>query len=363
MTNPLTRATAVVRPSTGLIPSVVGGRGSDPLTRWLQIGGLVLVVALLVAAPYLGLSRYYIGLGSTVFCAALLAASVNFLIGQVGLVPLGHAGIAAVAAYGVAISDRAGLDLGAQLGIALLATLVVSLVYGVVSMRTSGIYFIMVTLAIGMLIYGLAYSMSSITFSDTGINVRRPEAISEYWVYYYFALAIFIVGTVILWVIAKSPFGASLRGIRDSESRMRSLGYNVEAYKVGAFVASGLVAGMAGVLTLWSTRLVSSETASILNSVLPIIMVVLGGVGTILGPLVGAIAVVYLSFVVPSFFERWETLLGAVFIVVIMFARTGIVGSLAKLYNWIRRKRAASRGTGSPDVSAVAPIDNHRTIA
>lgn len=361
MTNPLTRATPVVRPSTGLIPTLVARRSDDRLTRTLQIVGLVVVLIVLIAVPYLGLSRYYVGLGTTVLAAALLATSINFLIGQVGLVSLGHAGIAAVAAYGVAISDRAGLDLAAQLGIAMGLTIVVSLIYGIVAMRTSGIYFIMVTLAIGMLIYGLAYSMSGITFSDTGINVRRPDAISEYWVYYYFALVVFLIGSLILWVVAKSPFGASLRGIRDSETRMRSLGYNVEAYKVGALVASGFVAGMAGILTLWSTRLVSSETASILQSVLPIIMVVLGGVGTLLGPLVGAIIVVYMSFVVPGFFERWETLLGVVFIIVIMFARSGIVGSIAKLYNWLRHRRAARSGLGPREVSAEAPTDSPRT--
>jgi len=363
MTNPLTRATAVVRPATGLIPSL-GGASRDRLTTTLQYVGLAVVLVLLVALPYLGLAPYYVNITTTTLCSALLAASVNFLLGQAGLVSMGQAGISTVAMYGVAWGFKQGWDLGGQLLLALVLTLVVSAIFGIVSMRTSGIYFMMVTLAAGMLVFGLAYSMSSITAADTGISVDRPGDLNSrfnYWQWYYLALAVFIVGTAILWVVSRSPFGASLRGIRDSESRMRSLGYNVAAYKVGAFMISGFVAGMAGVITLWNNKLVTSDSASITNSTLPIIVLVLGGVGTLLGPLVGAIVVTFFSIIMPSFFERWETLLGVVFILVIMFARAGIVGGLGRLYRWIRRRTGGSVRT--PDVGTPVPTSNHRTTA
>lgn len=329
-----------------------------------MILNLVLLGALLVfaiALPYLGLQSFAISLTSTILIAATLASSVNFLAGQGGMVSLGHAGIAAASAYGAGWASKQGFDPGMQVLFALGVTLVVSLVYGLLSMRTSGIYFLMVTLAVGMLIYGLAFRLSSVTGGENGISgIRRPEWMESYWVYYYVVLGVFAILTAALWVVGNSPFGASLRGVRDSESRMRSLGYSVASYKLGAFMISGSVAGVAGLLAVWHTHFVSPSSAGVDRSVHLIVMVILGGVGTLLGPLIGAAVVVLVENVLSSYVDRWPTVLGLIFILVILFARAGIAGSARKLINRLRRRHtpAPPGDRGSPtdaSVSAAAP--------
>jgi len=229
-------------------------------------------------------------------------------------------------------------------------------------MRTSGIYFLMVTLAVGMLIYGLAFRLSSVTGGENGISgIERFEWLDSYWTYYYFVLGVFVLATAALWIVSNSPFGASLRGIRDSESRMRSLGYSVRSYKLGAFMISGSVAGLAGLLAVWHTHFVSPSSAGVDRSVHLIVMVILGGVGTLLGPLIGAAVVVMVENLLSSYVDRWPTLLGLIFILVILFARAGIAGSAGKLFRRLRaRSKAASSPEGdAPGGAAAPPGDRH----
>jgi branched-chain amino acid transport system permease protein len=316
----------------------------------VQLLNIILLGALLIVAvalPYLGASGFIVSLVATILIAATLASSVNFLAGNGGMVSLGHAGIAAASAYGAGWASREGLDPGMQVLFALGMTLLVSLIYGLLSMRTSGIYFLMVTLAVGMLIYGLAFRLSSVTGGENGISgIARPDWMESYWVFYYVVLAAFVAATLLLWVVGNSPFGASLRGVRDSESRMRSLGYSVRSYKLGAFMVSGTVAGLAGLLSVWHTHFVSPSTAGVDKSVHLIVMVILGGIGTLLGPLIGAAIVVLVENVLSSYVDRWPTILGLIFIFVILFARAGIAGSARKLF---RRLRARSKSASPPE--------------
>ncbi len=321
------------------------------------LAGVVLVIAVLL--PYLGTSGFVVSLASTILISATLAASVNFLAGQGGMVSLGHAGIAAAAAYGAGWASRNGFDTLGQFLIALALTVIASFLYGVLSMRTSGIYLLMVTLAVGMLVYGLAFRMSSVTNGENGISgIKRPEWMGTYWVFYYVTLVVFVLSTLAFWVISKSPFGAGLRGIRDSESRMRSLGYGVRSYKLAAFMMSGMVAGFAGLLAVWHTHFVSPSTAGVDRSVHLIVMVILGGIGTLSGPLLGAGIVVLIENVLSSSIARWPTVLGLVFILVILFARAGIAGSAGKLYSRLRRPDLQPPSGGGTHDSAV-PDHSH----
>lgn len=305
--------------------------------RLVALGLLGLLLLVAAALPYLGASGFLVSLTTTILIAATLATSVNFLAGQVGMVSLGHAGIAAAAAYGAGWASKQGMDPAMQALIALGMTLLVSLIFGLLSMRTSGIYFLMVTLAVGMLIYGLAFRLSSITGGENGISgISRPAWMDSYWVFYYVVLAAFVLATAGLWIVSNSPFGASLQGVRDSESRMRSLGYGVRGYRVGAFMMSGTVAGLAGLLGVWHTHFVSPSTAGVDRSIHLIVMVILGGIGTLLGPLIGAAIVVLVENVLSSHVDRWPTVLGLIFILVILFARAGIAGSIRRL---VRRMR------------------------
>jgi len=322
--------------------------------RWSVIGVLVAISCVL---PYV-LGSYYVSLLSIALIAAILASSINVLAGNVGLVSLGHAGIAAASGYGLAWAFRQGWDLWGQLGMALLMTLVASVLYGLISMRTRGISFLMVTLAAGMIVYGMAYRWSSVTGGTNGLpGIRRPDGIAAYWEFYFLVLFAFLVVTVALVIVGRSSFGLTLKGIRDSETRMVSLGYNVPAYKFGAMLISGAVAGIAGVLAVWHSEFISPVSAGFQESAMSMIMVALGGIGTVLGPLVGAVLVVLFQHVLSSVFERWQTLLGVLFILSVIFAPQGIVGGVSDLVRRIRR------GAARPEVLVAdfRPTPQHRS--
>lgn len=317
---------------------------------------VVVLVALAVALPYL-VGSYYVSLASLALVAAILASSINLLAGNAGLISLGHAGIAAAAGYGLAWASRQGWDVTGQLAMAALLTLVASLMYALISMRTRGISFLMVTLAAGMVVYGMAYRWSSVTGGTNGLTgIRRPEGIAEYWQYYFVVLVAFLVVTAVLVLIGASPFGLTLRGIRDSESRMVSLGYNVPLYKFGAMLLSGAVAGIAGVLAVWQSEFISPVVAGFQESSSTMIMVALGGIGSVAGPLVGAVLVTGFQHVLSSSVERWSTLLGILFILSVIFAPQGIVGGVSRLARRIQRRVRRSR---SPVDPAPEPTPHH----
>lgn len=323
--------------------------------KWTVIGVLV---AASFGIPYF-LGSYYVSLVSIALVAAILASSINVLAGNAGLVSLGHAGIAAASGYGLAWAFRQGWDLGGQLGMALLMTAIASILYGLISMRTKGIAFLMVTLAAGMIVYGMAYRWSSVTGGTNGLpGIRRPAGISAYWEFYFLVLLAFLIVTVALVIVGRSSFGLTLKGIRDSETRMVSLGYNVPFYKFGAMLISGAVAGIAGVLAVWHSEFISPTSAGFAESAMSMIMVALGGIGTVLGPLVGAVLVTGFQHVLSSVFERWQTLLGILFILSVIFAPQGIVGGVSDLVKRIRRRS----GTPPDEVLAVHihPIPKHR---
>ena len=294
--------------------------------RWAKVAALAAGIGGVVAAPYV-LPSYVVSLLTLVFISALLAGSVNLLAGLAGLVSIGHAGIAAAAAYGVAWAAVHDLGLAAELGVAVALTVAVSVVYALTTMRTAGIVFLMITLALGITVFGLALKLSSITGGQNGLTgIRRPEVVSEWWKFYFFTAAIYGLCLLGLAVVSRSPFGLMLRGIRESQTRMTSLGYSVTTVKFAAVVVSGAFAGCAGVLLAWNSEFMSPSAASFSRSALALVMVIVGGTGTLLGPLVGAGIVVAAEYWLSSYVERWQTVLGAVLILVVLFAPRGIVG-------------------------------------
>lgn len=328
--------------------------------------GLAVLLVLLIVVPYTT-SAYTTSLVALMLIAAMLATSVNFMAGQMALVSVGHAGIAATAGYGIAWAAKNGWTLGGQLLLALVLTLVVSAIYGATSMRTNGIFFLMVTLALGMVVWGLTYRMAQVTGGENGISgVRRPETIAPYWTFYFVVLLLFVLATLALWIVSRSPYGLVLQGIKESESRMSSLGYQITGYKFTAMMISGTVAGLAGVLWVWHAEFTSPTSAGFLRSALTVVMVILGGVGTVLGPLVGAAIVIWTEHVLSSHVERWPTVLGLIFVVVILFAPGGVVGGVKSLRTaWTRRRGgpptdppadtpSGSDGTSRPTTTTTA---------
>ncbi|CAN5123572.1 branched-chain amino acid ABC transporter permease [soil metagenome] len=325
-------------------------RDRAAVVRWAAIAA---ALAVAVALPYVATS-YYVSLVTLALVAAILGSSINLLAGNAGLVSLGHAGIAASAGYGLAWSSRQGWEVPAQLALAAGLTLASSVVFGLISMRMRGIFFLMVTLAAGMIVYGITYRWSSITGGTNGLTgIRRPPLFAEYWQFYFVALLSLVIVTVGLVVLGRSPFGLTLRGIRESESRMVSLGYNVPAYKFAAMLLSGAVAGVAGVLAVWQNEFISPAAAGFQESALTMVMVVLGGIGTVFGPLVGAVLVTFFENVLSSSFDRWPTLLGVLFIASVILAPQGIVGGVTALVGRIRARRSATEPPATP-----SPLDD-----
>jgi branched-chain amino acid transport system permease protein len=312
---------------------------------------IVAALALAVVAPFV-LPTYLVTLLSLVFIAGLLASSVDLLAGQGGLVSIGHAGIAASAAYAIAWGTTESVAVAIQLVLALVVTLAISAVYALTTMRTRGIVFLMITLALGIVVYGLALKLSTITGGQNGLTgIDRPAFIAGPTAFYLLTVIAFVLAVLFRAVLARSPFGLVLRGTRESESRMSSLGYSVSKAKFVAVMLSGLLAGLAGVLTVWQAEFISPNVASFSRSAMAVVMVILGGTGTLLGPLIGAGVVVGTEHWLSSYVERWPTLLGLVFIAVVLFAPGGIVGAFTR---W-RRGDVRDRQQAEPGARAAVP--------
>lgn len=291
---------------------------------------IALALGAIFAAPYV-LPSFLVSLLTLVFISGLLATSVNLLAGEAGLVSMGHAGIAAAAGYGIAWATVNGLGRGSSLLIAFGLVLIVSAIFGLTTMYTRGIVYLMITLALGMVCYGLAYRLSNVTGGQNGLTgVNRPELFSAWWQFYFFTAAIFVLALFAVWIFRQSPFGLTLRAIRDSESRAASLGYSVARAKFTATILSGLLAGIAGMLAVWNAQFISPATVSFGRSAMAVVMVILGGTGTLFGPLLGAGVVVGFEHLLSSYVARWPTLLGLAFIAVVMFMPQGVLGRLPR---------------------------------
>jgi len=299
------------------------------------VAAALVVAALALVAPVL--PSYPLTLLTQVLIVAVLAMSLDVLLGYTGLPSLGHAAYFGIAAYAVGIlaTERAAGFATCLLAGLVLATATAA-VFGVLAIRAVGTYFLMITLALGMVVWGLAFRWVSMTKGDNGISgVPRPELPwpGSLWSplpFFYFALEAALVAWLLLGVLVRSPFGMTLKGIRESESRMRALGYNVWLHKYLAFVISGLFAGFAGVLWAYYNGFVSPVDVQLVTSVETLLMVALGGPGTLAGPALGAAAIVFLKNFVSVYTKRWLLILGAVYIGVILFAPRGVFGAFTR---------------------------------
>jgi branched-chain amino acid transport system permease protein len=299
----------------------------------IVLGVVALAAALL--APF-AVGQFWMTLITQIYIYGLLALSVDLLLGHAGLYSLCHASFFAIAAYTTAILQvRHGVPtlLAAPAGI--LAGTLLAILYGA-SVRTRGVYFILITIALGYIIWGAVYRWASFTGGDNGItNVPPPSigsvTIASQTAYYYFALAVVLLCALGYRILIRSPFGLTLRGIKASESRMRSLGYRTTKHLYIAFVISGAMASLAGVLYVYYNRFINPVAASFQISVEVSLMAIVGGSGTIIGPFLGSGIVLGLRNWVSSFFEFHAAVMGIVFIATILWAPHGIVGFFSRL--------------------------------
>lgn len=291
----------------------------------------------------LALSSYQLGLLTKVLILAIFAMSLNLILGYGGLPSLGHAAYFGAAAYAVGLLALRGLPnfwlgLVAGLGAATLA----AALFGLLALRTQGAYLLMITLALAQVLWGIAFGWRSFTGGDDGLaGVPRPAAglpwsLADDARFYYLVAAAFAASTGLLALFVSSPFGRALVGIRESERRMEVLGYNTWAHKYVAFVLAGCLAGVAGILFVYYNRFVSPAYLSVVLSATGMIMVILGGAGTLLGPALGSGLIVFLENAISAHTQRWLLVLGLIYVAVTLFAPAGILGLV--------RRRAAARG-------------------
>jgi len=271
----------------------------------------------------------------------LLALSVELLLGHIGLFSVCQAAFFAVSAYTVAILQvKYGQPTIVAVPAGLGAAIILSLIYGI-AVRTSGVYFILVTIALGHVFWGISWTWVSFTNGEGGItNVPAPAVgsltITSHSSYYYIVLAVVALCVVGYRTLTRSPFGLTLRGIRESESRMRGLGYNIAAHKYTAFVLAGTLSGIAGLLYIYFNRFVSPANAEFFLSIEVALMVLVGGTGTILGPFIGSAIMLGLRNYVSAYIDQWMIVMGLIFIITMLWTPDGVLGVIRRLGVWGR---------------------------
>jgi len=306
------------------------------------------IAALAIGVPFT--SSFVILLATRALAFSILVMSLDILLGFTGLASLGQAAYFGVGAYMTAIlAAKYQIGLGFDFWLVVLAGLLIGALlaaaFGLLAIRASGVYFLMITLALGQCVWGLAYRWNSLTNGDNGINIQvRPKFgidLSNEVTFFYVVLALAAASLLAMYVLVRSPFGRSLAGIRERELRMKILGYNTWLHKYIAFVIAGAFGGLSGVLWAHTAGIVSPDNVVLTTSVDALLMAVLGGAGTLVGGVIGAFFVIaireYLSTLVPW----WQYVLGGIYVLTIFYLPSGLMG--------IPERLRRPRGPGSPN--------------
>jgi branched-chain amino acid transport system permease protein len=306
------------------------------MTSRLKIALVVAAIALLaIGIPFT--SSFVILLATRALVFSILVMSLDLLLGFTGLASLGQAAYFGVGAYMTAIlAAKYNIGLGFDFWLVVLLGLLIgaalAAVFGLLAIRATGVYFLMITLALGQCVWGLAYRWNSLTGGDNGINIAtRPKFgidLANEVTFFYVVLVLFALSLFAMYVLVRSPFGRSLVGIREREPRMKILGYNTWLHKYIAFIIAGAFGGLSGVLWAHTAGIVSPDNVVLTTSVDALLMAVLGGAGTLVGGIIGAFIVIaireYLSTLVPW----WQYVLGGMYVLTIVYLPDGVLGTL-----------------------------------
>jgi branched-chain amino acid transport system permease protein len=297
--------------------------------------GYGVMLAILLAFPFVTPSSYSLTVLTQVLIYGVFAMSLDLILGYTGMPSFGHAAFFGLGAYATAIlSAKAGItNLGISLPVVLALTAAAAALIGWLAIRTAGVYFLMLTLAFAQMVFAAAQKWTPLTGGSNGLpGVRKPElfvpglAPSDPKAFYLFILVLFVATFFVLHRLVSSPFGRGLIGIRENEPRMRAMGYNVRRCKLAAFVIGGALGGVSGLMYATFNGFVAPTHVYWTASGEVLLMVLIGGAGTLIGPVLGATFFIVLKDVLSSTTERWPIILGAVFVLFIMFVRSGLVG-------------------------------------
>jgi branched-chain amino acid transport system permease protein len=303
----------------------------------LRCVAIALVLVGLFLLPAWMRNPYYVNIASQILFWAVAALALNVLVGYAGLVSLGHAGLFGMAGYTAGLLIAAGHGHLIAIAAALGTTILTAAVFAVLALRSTGIGFLMITLALGQILWGIAYRWAGLTNGDNGVNLAsRPAplgiSLASPTSFYYVTLIVFLIAVVSMAVFVRSPFGASVRGTRDQPRRMNALGYNVWLIRFLAFLLSGFWIGIAGLLFVYYNQFISPQIVALQTSAEVLLMVISGGTATLFGPIAGAAIVVIMKNVVSAYIERWNLVLGVIFVAIISFMPEGLVPGTVRLW-------------------------------
>ena len=313
---------------------------------------LVLLAAALIAFPALA-DKYYLQLFSTIMIMAIFAMSLNLLVGCTGLVSLGHAAFFGLGAYTLLLMspDYQAASLWLSLPAAMAAAGSAALVVGLLVLRSSGVYFIMVTLAFTQMFFYYVTGSKALGGSDGAYIYVKPDAalfgfapfsLADNLHFYYVVLALMLATYLLLRILMRAPFGHVLQGIRTNEQRMRSLGFDTFRYKLASFVIAGALAGLAGYFDAAQFGFVNPDLLGWRQSGIVLMMVILGGMGTLYGPILGAFALVLLQDFLAEETKHWLLPMG-LFIILAVLALPDGLGGITRQLGALRRRLEARR--------------------
>lgn len=321
---------------------------------------IVVAVLALVAAVIPFTNSFVILLATRVAVFSILAMSLDILLGYTGLGSLGQAAYLGMGAYLAGIlATKYGFGLDASflivLPLGILAGGALAAFFGLFAIRATGTYFLMISLALGQCIWGLAYRWNSLTGGDNGLNMPRKPVfwgldLANSLTMFYVAFFFFALSLIALYILTRSPFGRSLEGIRERELRMSILGYNVWLHKYLAFVIAGAFGGLSGVLWAHTNGIISPEDLVLTMSVDALLMVVLGGAGTLVGAVIGCSVVLALREYLSTLVPWWQYVLGVVYILTILYLPGGLMALPARIREW----RAGDAGAVAAKPAAKA---------
>ena len=319
------------------------------LRHWMMPRNLfiVVVIALLVLLPFYA-GQYTVTTFIRIIYFGFLALAMGFLIGQGGMVSLTHTAFFGIAGYVIGLF---GYERNWPFPLAdIFAVIVVlgfALVFGMIAIRTQKIVFLMITLAFGQVVWAFALQNTALLHGWAGILGIRPylifginfhETASFYWA----ALTLFGLGLFVLWRVVHSPFGLALNGTRESTQRMAALGYPVYWIRVAAFLIAAVYAALGGILATYNTGVITPTTIQLSRTIWVLLMVILGGAGYFWGPVIGTVVAVWLDVLISQTTERYNTVIGLIFVLTVLFSPTGILGFIESVRNrkdlpWTKR--------------------------
>ena len=298
------------------------------------VAGVIAILALVPIYAAVSGNTFMISLFTRIIILAIAAVSLNLIMGFGGMVSFGHAAYLGIGGYAVGILAKEGVNSGLlQWPLAVAASALFAVTVGVLSLRTRGVYFIMITLAFAQMVYYVAIGLDRYGGDDGMTIYKRSQFgtvidLSNKTVFYYLCLALLLASIYLVWRLVHSRFGMVIQGARSNERRMRAIGFPTYRYKLVCFVFAGMLCGLASALLANHTDFISPALMHWTRSGDLIVMAVLGGMGTVFGPVIGAVALLVLEEVLSGITQYSQIILGPLFLLVVLFARGGIDGLL-----------------------------------